>query len=449
MMRSVFVILVCLYSYVASPVTHAEVVTDGTMGAAMAFPGPDFDIPQSIGTTVGNNLFHSFDSFNLASTESATFSGAASLENVISRVTGGNPSNIDGLLRLTIPDVGFFFINPAGVILGPNAQVDIDGSFAVSTADFLSLADGGHFDAANPSNDSLTIAPPSAFGFVNSDPASITLSGATIEVNPGETLAMAGGDVTLDGSTLIAPNGTLQVVAVDSEGELPVDSLSTAFFSSLGDISLANSSMVNGSTSGPGAAGEVHLVADQIWIDNSFEFAYGFSATDGDVINDGLISMQDGATDDLLTVTGEYTATTGTLSIDTVLNDGVVDITDKLVINGNSSGTTIVNIDNVGGTGSLTGSGPTDGILVIEVSGTSAGLFVVAGGGVTDGEGSFLYNLYQADGQNWYLQSLQHPIPVVPGATVVPIPALFLIPLMLVMTFVGVRYSLKYKNART
>ena len=129
-----------------------------------------------------------------------------------------------------------------------------------------------------------------------------------------------------------------------------------------------------------------------------------FGIIANDVTNSGIITMQDGAAGDVLTVTGDYTGT-GTLKIDTVLDDGTVDTTDKLKVTGvTNAGTTTVNVNNAGGTGALTGSGPTDGIKVIEVTGTSTGSFAVANGGV--GGGAYLYNLYKADGQNWYLQSL-------------------------------------------
>ena len=62
---------------------NAEVVTDGSLGAVQHFSG-QFEIGQQLGSTVGNNLFHSFAQFNLQQGESATFTGDAALKNVIS-----------------------------------------------------------------------------------------------------------------------------------------------------------------------------------------------------------------------------------------------------------------------------------------------------------------------------------------------------------------------------
>lgn len=134
---------------------RADVTLDGTMGPAGALAGPDFQIGAELGHQVGSNLFHSFGVFNINSPESATFSGPNSIDNILGRVTGGTASMIDGLLRSTIPEANLFFLNPAGVVFGPNATLDVQGSFHVSTADYLKLADGTRFDALPSSNGAL------------------------------------------------------------------------------------------------------------------------------------------------------------------------------------------------------------------------------------------------------------------------------------------------------
>ena len=91
----------------------AEITLDGTMGPAGPLSGPAFTIADTLGTTQDANLFHSFSVFNIDSTESATFTGPAGLDNVISRVTGGTASSIDGLFRSTVPGADVYFINPA------------------------------------------------------------------------------------------------------------------------------------------------------------------------------------------------------------------------------------------------------------------------------------------------------------------------------------------------
>jgi filamentous hemagglutinin family protein len=71
-----------------------------------------------------------------------TFTGPDSVKNVIGRVTGGEPSSIDGTLASTIPDADLYLLNPAGILFSPNARLDVKGSFHASTADELRLGDG-------------------------------------------------------------------------------------------------------------------------------------------------------------------------------------------------------------------------------------------------------------------------------------------------------------------
>src|SRR5205823_14006046 len=117
----------------------------GSVGPAKSLAGPNFAVTSDLGRQVGPNLFHSFRQFDLAKGETATFSGPSSVHIVLTRVTGGTGSNIDGTIRCTIPNADFYLVNPAGVVFGPDASLDVQGSFAVTTADVLKLADGGKF----------------------------------------------------------------------------------------------------------------------------------------------------------------------------------------------------------------------------------------------------------------------------------------------------------------
>ena len=123
----------------------AQVTMDGTLGRAGALPGPNYAITADLGQQVGGNLFHSFGTFSIPTGASATFSGPASVNNIIGRVTGGQVSQIDGTLRSTISGASLYLLNPAGVLFGENARLDVSGSVHVSTADTLRLRDGGQF----------------------------------------------------------------------------------------------------------------------------------------------------------------------------------------------------------------------------------------------------------------------------------------------------------------
>jgi len=181
----------------AASSTHAEVVLDGTLGFRGALDGPNYKIGAKLGQQHGGNLFHSFSDFNINIGESATFSGPNSVQNIISRVTGGNPSHINGLLRSTIPEADFYFLNPYGIMFGEGAQLDVQGSFHASTADTLRFADGSEFNARHPEQPLLTVAPISAFGFLTDAPSAITIEDSFLSVSEGNTLSLIGGDLRI------------------------------------------------------------------------------------------------------------------------------------------------------------------------------------------------------------------------------------------------------------
>src|SRR5204862_6956839 len=123
-------------------VAQAQIRTDGTLRRpAVGLTGPSFLISEALGRLAGSNLFYSFQVFNVGNAESATFvTTTAGLTNVISRVTGGNPSWINGLvsLRSTNAAPNFFFINSAGVVFGQGAQINVPAGFHASTANYCS-----------------------------------------------------------------------------------------------------------------------------------------------------------------------------------------------------------------------------------------------------------------------------------------------------------------------
>ncbi|WP_268258824.1 two-partner secretion domain-containing protein [Candidatus Contendibacter odensensis] len=156
------------------------------------------------------------------------------------RVTGGQSSFIDGTIRSTIPGANLYLLNPAGVLFGEHATLDVPGSVHVSTADDVRLSDGGRFDARSPANSVLTVAPVAAFGFLGDMPGKITATGSFLQVPEGQTLSLIGGDISLSNATLYAPAGRINLAAVGSAGEvLPTDTdLAMPGFSRLGAISV-------------------------------------------------------------------------------------------------------------------------------------------------------------------------------------------------------------------
>ncbi len=232
----------------------AGVITDGSLGAAGAIgkTGNDFPIPSTLGTRAGGNLFHSFTTFDLTAGDSATFSGPADITNILARVTGGSESNIDGTLRSTIPGANLFLMNPKGFLFGPNAALDISGSFAVTTADVLKLSDGGRFHAVpSPTTDSLTSAPVSAFGFLSDSAALVRFDGTRITTATGKNLSLIAGKIVLDAATLAAPSGRLSMVSTAAKGSVPI--ILGKLTNARGAITLKNKSSAN--INGPGGGG--------------------------------------------------------------------------------------------------------------------------------------------------------------------------------------------------
>nr|MDZ8287318.1 filamentous hemagglutinin N-terminal domain-containing protein [Nostoc sp. ChiSLP01] len=246
----------CLSSIIASGnCAKAQSITlDGTLGPAQTLTGPDYVIPQTAGQTVGNNLFHSFGQFNLNTNEAAIFESAANIQNILSRVTGGTPSLIDGLIGTSSAGVNLFLINPQGIIFGPNAQLNIGGatrgSFIATTLDAIVFPNGGQFSATNPRGaDSLLriVGDPSGFLASQHPAAPINSIGNILQVNQGQTLTLLGGEVNLDSSELLAPGGRVELGGVGGAGNLGLvgsgNELRLEFPDSLArnDVSVANS----------------------------------------------------------------------------------------------------------------------------------------------------------------------------------------------------------------
>lgn len=270
-----------LYALCLLPVmVAADVVRDGSIGpgAGTQPSGPDFVIDETMGSLNGTNLFHSFSQFDLTASQSATFTATSAIDNVISRITGGTPSSIDGVINSAIPGANVFLINPAGMVFGPNAQVNVDGSFYVSTADYLKFANNEQF-VANPALPLvLSSTVPSAFGFLNAPLGNITFNQAQLSVSSTEAIGVVGGDITIedDGNfagftdpTFIAANGLVHLEAVASSGEVAVNNAAVPGLTATtanANITLTDS-FINVSGT---AAGEIAIKGNNVTISNSW-----------------------------------------------------------------------------------------------------------------------------------------------------------------------------------
>ncbi|MCP4266421.1 MAG: filamentous hemagglutinin N-terminal domain-containing protein [Candidatus Brocadiaceae bacterium] len=277
---------------------HAQITLDGSMGTSGPLAGPDFNITSDLGQFRGSNLFHSFGEFNIQAGERATFSGPGAIANILSRVTGGNQSFINGTLASTIPGANLYLLNPAGVLFGANARLNVSGSFHVSTADYLRFSDGTEFHADLSKGSILTVAPVAAFGFLGDNPASIKINNSILYVPDGETISAVGGDIEITGNGYFASaqigagSGQINIASVASDGEVVPNAsggdpdLNVDSFSSLGDIEISQGAYIDASG---GGSGTVVVRGGCLMMDNSYIYA----STSGPAA--GLLAGEPGA----------------------------------------------------------------------------------------------------------------------------------------------------------
>ncbi|BAZ12499.1 filamentous hemagglutinin outer membrane protein [Calothrix sp. NIES-4071] len=265
---------------------QSNIVPDNTLGALSSVVTPNVDINGikseqiSGGASRGINLFHSFQEFNIKDGHGAYFTNPTGVENILSRVTGGNASSILGKLGV-LGNANLFLINPSGIIFGQNASLDVRGSFVGTTANAIGLSNGDIFSAnpGEPLPTGLLNVNPNAFFFnqiaaqpitVNSrryignrfgspDPFNAFNSYQGLKVPDSKSLLLLGGNVSLDGGILQALGGRVELGGVIGLGTvgLVVDSsnLSLSFPDVVqrADVSLTNMAVVDVIAGGGGS----------------------------------------------------------------------------------------------------------------------------------------------------------------------------------------------------
>jgi filamentous hemagglutinin family protein len=253
----------------------AQIIPDNTLGPESSRTVPDTinNLPSDRidgGATRGSSLFHSFGEFNIGEGRGAYFENPSGITNIFSRVTGGNQSNILGTLGV-LGNANLFLINQKGIVFGPQARLDVRGSFLASTADSIVFDNGVEFSSANPqATPLLTVNIPVGLRFrenpgaiVNSSSVTEVIEGTTLPVGlavpPGQTLALVGGDLIFNNGFATAFSGNIQLGSVASPSfvrfnitpiGLGLDYTNVANF---GTIELSGLSAVTASGSGGGA----------------------------------------------------------------------------------------------------------------------------------------------------------------------------------------------------
>ena len=192
----------------AQPLTPAA---DGT-NTVVTPNGNRYDISGGSLSPEGANLFHSFTEFGLSSGQTANFLTTPHIQNILGRITGGNPSLINGLIQVTGGNSNLFLMNPAGLIFGPDSTLNVPGSFNATTATGIGFGNNQWFSAVGNNNWATLIGTPNSFAFTNSPGGSIVNSG-NLTVTPGQSLSLVGSTVVNTGQ-LNAPSGNILISAV-------------------------------------------------------------------------------------------------------------------------------------------------------------------------------------------------------------------------------------------
>ncbi|HAC65071.1 MAG TPA: filamentous hemagglutinin, partial [Cyanothece sp. UBA12306] len=251
------------------PIASAQVSSDGTVQTQVTPTENQLHITG--GTQAGTNLFHSFSQFSVPRNLEAYFDNSSTINNIISRVTGGSLSNIEGKIRAN-GTANLFLINPNGIVFGPNAAIDIGGSFLASTAESIVFADGSQFSATNPQSPPvLTMTVPVGLQFGSKPGTIINQANRTVpdstspnpdntrqvglEVKDGNTLALVGGELNFPGGNLTVARGRVELGSVGDNSFVQLTAINSGFqlgyqgVSNFQDISISQGSLITGDNS--------------------------------------------------------------------------------------------------------------------------------------------------------------------------------------------------------
>ena len=243
----------------------AQINSDNTLSTTVDSTN-DRDFTINNGDRAGNNLFHSFENFSIPDGGSANFNNAIEVENIFSRVTGGNISEINGAISAN-GGANLLLINPAGIVFGENASLNIGGSFFGTTADSL-LFEGGEFSAIDTQTAPLlSINRPMGLNFGADAGSIINRSGMLVdsnnippglEVNPGAELTLIGGEIQFDNGIVTTAGGEIELGSVEQSGRVNLEPTATGFsldyteIDNFGDILFFSAGRVDASGLGGG-----------------------------------------------------------------------------------------------------------------------------------------------------------------------------------------------------
>lgn len=188
-------------------------------GTIVTPDGNIFNIHGGSLSVDGTNLFHSLQEFGLSTHQIANFLANPQLRNILTRIVGGNPSVVDGLIQVTGGTPNLFLMNPAGFIFGSNATINLPASFTVTTATGIGF-EGGWFNAFGENDYGILAGEPEQFAF------DLARSGSII--NAGELTVAAEQNLTLLAGTTVntgklqAESGNITVAAIPGTNKVRI-----------------------------------------------------------------------------------------------------------------------------------------------------------------------------------------------------------------------------------
>ncbi|NEP12634.1 MAG: filamentous hemagglutinin N-terminal domain-containing protein, partial [Symploca sp. SIO2C1] len=213
-------LLPCAFLLLPIVASAQPITSDNSTGTIISTNGNQFNIGGGTLSGDGANLFHSFSQFGLNQSQMANFVSSPSIANILGRITGGDPSVINGLIQVSGGNSNLFLMNPAGIIFGSDSQLNVPADFTATTATSIGL-DGGWFNAFGTNNYNSLIGYPNSFQFQTLQPGAIINAG-NLTVPAGQNLSLVGGTVASTGS-LIANNGNITVKSVPGTSLLRIN----------------------------------------------------------------------------------------------------------------------------------------------------------------------------------------------------------------------------------
>ena len=187
---------------------------DDRTGTLVTPEGDRIDIYGGQTSGDGSNLFHSFEEFGISEGQIANFLSTPEIENILGRVMGGNASFIDGLLQVSGGDANLFLINPAGIVFGANASLNVGGDFTATTATGIGF-ESGSFVAFGENSWGNLVGTPNSFEFAIANPGSIVNAG-NLEVLGGNNINLIAGTIANMGE-LRSLDGEISIVSVPGD----------------------------------------------------------------------------------------------------------------------------------------------------------------------------------------------------------------------------------------